>query len=135
MNKQDSQNKAVKFWLAYAKDNFIAAKAMFKAGRWSLCMFMCQQTLEALLKAIVIIQIKKQPPYIHELGLILRASGLKAPSGIINSLRELDKHYIKTRYKEDRFNSKVYNKESAFYIMQQTRKTIKWFTKKANLNL
>lgn len=98
-------------------------------------MFMCQQAAETLLKAVVIIQTKKRPPYIHELGIILRAAGIKAPRKIINTLKELDKHYIKTRYKEDRFNPKIYNKKYASYILEKTKELLKWFTKEMNLNL
>jgi len=44
--------KVINFWLKSAKENFVTAKAMYKTGRWSFVFFMCQQTIEALLKMI-----------------------------------------------------------------------------------
>lgn len=45
-------DKVVKFWLMSSKDNFETASATLKAGRYNFAMFMCQQAVEALLKAV-----------------------------------------------------------------------------------
>jgi HEPN domain-containing protein len=60
-------DKAVNFWLLSSKDNFKTAVAMLKAGRYNFAMFMCQQAVEALLKAVFIIQKNERPEYIHKL--------------------------------------------------------------------
>lgn len=135
MNNQDSQNRAIRFWLDCTKDNFIAAKAMFKAGRWSLCMFMCQQTIETLLKAVYILNKQERPKYLHKLSKLLDLTEVKVPKIIDEMILSIDAHYIKARYKEDRFNSRVYNKVSAQRIIKDTEEVILWFTKNLKLKV
>src|SRR3989338_7967291 len=133
--KESSVKRAVKFWLDSSEDNFKAAQAMFDSGRWSLCMFMCQQTLEALLKAILIIETKDRPPYLHDLILLSKKCKVKIEENILEILIEANKHYIEARYKEERFNPEIYNEDSARGWLKKTKETIKWVTKKANLNI
>lgn len=135
MIKNRSYEKVKKFWLKAAQDNFQIAKTMLETGRYSFAMFMCQQSLEALLKAIIIVKTKDRPPYIHELGILLKAVRLRVPRKILEILKEADQHYIKTRYKEDRFNTKIYNKDTANKLIEKTDRAVKWFIKRANLNL
>lgn len=135
MNKKRTLKKVTDFWLKAAEDNFQIATIMLKTGRYSFSMFMCQQSLEALLKAVIIVRTKTRPPYVHELGILLKAARLKVPSRILAVLKEADQHYIKTRYKEDRFNAKIYNKESATRLIKNTDGAIRWFTRRANLSL
>jgi HEPN domain-containing protein len=128
-------DRAVKFWLDSAKDNFETAKLMLKAGRWNFAMFMCQQSIEALLKAVVIRQTDCRPPYVHELGILLKATEIEIPVEIWDKIKEIDRHYIKARYFPDRFNPKIYNQKSANSLLKKTGEVIKWFTKKLNLEL
>lgn len=135
MSNQKNQARAIKFWLDCTKDNFIAAKAMFKAGRWSLCMFMCQQTVEALLKAVYILTKEDRPPYIHKLPQLLELTEIKVPKVIDEKILKIDAHYIKARYKEDRFEPKVYNKLNAKRLIEDTERVILWFTKTLKLKI
>jgi len=57
MTLQDS----IKFWMNSSLDDYKTAKAMFNANRYNYTMFMCQQSLEELLKAIIMIQTKDNP--------------------------------------------------------------------------
>lgn len=43
---------------------------------------MCQQTVEALLKAVFIIKKKERPNYIHKLPKLLEITGIKVPTSI-----------------------------------------------------
>ena len=126
-------NKAVNFWLMSSKDNFITADAMLKSGRYNFAMFMCQQTVEAILKAVFIIQKNERPEYIHKLPKLVELTGVKIPKTIDKKILKIDAHYIKARYKEDRFNTKIYNKRSATALLKDTETVIKWFTKKMKL--
>ena len=75
-------NKAVKFWLMSSKDNLETASVMLKAGRYNFAMFMCQQAVEALLKAVFIIQKNERPEYIHKLPNLVEMTGIKIPKSI-----------------------------------------------------
>ena len=126
-------NKAVNFWLMSSKDNFITADAMLKSGRYNFAMFMCQQTVEAILKAVFIIQKNERPEYIHKLPKLVELTGVEIPKTIDKKILKIDAHYIKARYKEDRFNTKIYNKRNATALLKDTEMVIKWFTKKMKL--
>lgn len=128
-------DKAIKFWLDSARDNFETAQIMLKAARWNFAMFMCQQTIEALLKAVVIIQTKERPPYLHQLGILLKTTGLDVPQRIWKKVERIEQYYIKTRYKPDRFDPRIYNKKSASFLLEKTKEVIEWFTEKMRLEL
>lgn len=134
-NNQNNQNKAIKFWTDCTNDNLAAAKSMFKEGRWSLCMFMCQQTVEALLKGVYILIRRERPRYIHKLPMLLKLTGLKIPRSIDERILRIDAHYIKTRYKQERFNPRIYNKSSAGRLIKDTEEVMQWFSKKLRLKI
>ena len=125
--------KAIEFWLKSTKDNLITAKAMYKSGRWSFCMFMCQQTLEAVLKAGYIQMKKEAPPYIHNLVQLLGQIKLKSPKYVEDTIILANAHYIAARYKDERFNIKIYNRKTASQLLKETEKATKWLIKKLNL--
>jgi HEPN domain-containing protein len=127
--------KIIKFWLDSSKEDFEIAKDLLKACRYSYSMFMCQQTIEKLLKGIIIILTKDHPPYIHDLVRLARATKFKIPDKLEADLRLITSYYIKSRYKEDRFDSTIFNKENARSVINQSEEIIKWFTKKANLKI
>ncbi len=128
-------DRAVKFWLMSSKDNFDTASAMLKAGRYNFTMFMCQQAVEALLKAVFIVQKNERPEYIHKLPKLVEMIGVKIPKSIDEKILKIDAHYIKARYKEDRFNVKIYNKRNAANLLKDAKDVIQWFTKKTKLEI
>ena len=94
---------------------------------------MCQQSLEELLKAIIMIQTKDHPPYIHDLIMLSKKIDLQIPEDIHKILRNINPHYIVARYKSQRFDPKVYNKAAAGKTIKATEETIKWFAEKLDL--
>jgi HEPN domain-containing protein len=128
-------DKVVKFWLMSSKDNFETASATLKAGRYNFAMFMCQQAVEALLKAVFIIYKNERPEYIHKLPRLVELTGIKVPKSVDKKILKIDAHYIKARYKEDRFNEKIYNKRNAASLLKDTEDVIRWYTKKLKLEI
>ena len=128
-------NKAIRFWLLSSRENLETAVAMLKAGRYNFTMFMCQKTVEALFKAVFIIQKNERPEYIHKLPKLAEMAGIKIPKSIDNKILKIDAHYIKARYKEDRFNHKIYNNRNASNLLKDTEDVIRWYTKKLKLEI
>lgn len=126
-------DKAVTFWLMSSKDNLETAAAMLKTGRYSFAMFMCQQSVEAFLKAIFVIQKDERPEFIHKLPKLVGLIGIAIPKALDNKILKIDAHYIKARYKEDRFNKKIYNRRNAAQLLKDTEDVISWYTKKLKL--
>lgn len=125
--------ESVKFWLDSSLDDFGTAKVMFASNRYNYAMFMCQQSLEELLKAIILIQTNDHPPYIHDLIMLSRRIDLKIPNYIHKILRDINPHYIIARYKPQRFDHRIYNRIAAQKAIKTTGEAIKWFSKKVNL--
>ncbi|MFH0796328.1 MAG: HEPN domain-containing protein [Candidatus Omnitrophota bacterium] len=135
MVNNKSKQKAINFWLACTQDNLEAAKAMFVSGKWSLCMFMCQQTVEALLKAVFIVNKGSRPEYIHKLPNLLQLTGITVPKSIDTKILRIDAHYIKARYKEDRFDPRIYNKKNAKNLLKDTEDVLQWFIRNLKLKI
>lgn len=118
---------AIAFWVRSAKENLAIAESMCKSKRYNFVMFMCHQTLEAVLKEVYVASKKERPPFLHKLPRLLFASGLSVPDKVDLTLLQADAHYIKARYIQDRFDTKVYNAKNAAALLKQTRETLKWF--------
>lgn len=124
---------SIKFWLNSSLDDFNTAKVMLVAHRYNYAIFMCQQSLEELLKAIIMIQSKDHPPYLHDLIVLSKKIDLTIPQRIHDVLRDINPHYIIARYKPQRFDPKIYNRRAAKKTIKLTQGVIKWFIKKMGL--
>lgn len=125
--------KVLEFWLNASKEDFETAKAMFKASRYNYAMFMCQQSLEDILKAIILLKTKKRPPYIHDLVKLLEITKIKMPNNQFRKLEEINPHYIQARYHRARFDSRIYNKTNAQKLILETKEILKWLIQKEKL--
>jgi HEPN domain-containing protein len=128
-----SQEETIKFWFNSALDDLKTAKAILSAKRYNYTMFMCQQALEELLKAVIVSETNAHPPFLHDLILLSRKINLKIPVHILNNLRNINPHYIIARYKPQRFDPKIYNLPAAKKIITATEETIKWLSTKTAL--
>jgi HEPN domain-containing protein len=128
-----TKEESVKFWLNSCRDDFETAKAMLGARRYNYAMFMCQQALEELLKAIIVTQTNDNPPYIHDLVLLSKKINLKFPKDIQQNLRGINPHYIVARYKPKRFDPEVYNRTSAKKTIKITEEIIEWLIERTEL--
>ena len=128
-----TKEENLKFWLNSCFDDLDTAKAMLAARRYNYAMFMCQQALEELLKAVIVIQTNDHPPYLHDLIILSKKISLKIPKHIYKNLRDINPHYIVARYKPQRFDVKVYNLSAAKKTVKDTEGIIKWLTEKMEL--
>lgn len=106
---------------------------MLASHRYNYTLFMCQQSIEELLKAIIMIQRKDHPPYIHDLVILSRKIKIKIPGNIQNILKDINPHYIIARYKPQRFDPEIYNRASAQSAVKGTGEVIQWFAQKTSL--
>lgn len=129
---QDELKHAIAFWKKCALDNLKTAEAMLKGKRYNFAMFMCHQTLECALKALYVFVRKDRPPYVHKLPRLLNELEFVVPKNVDRVILEADAHYIKTRYLEDRFNTKIYNRKNAFALFGETKEALKWLLDQLN---
>lgn len=130
---QKDIEKYIVFWRDSAVDNMKTAESLLHSKRYNFAMFMCQQTLEAILKCAFLKLKEERPPFIHKLPRLLTMSGLKVPPWLDKIILRVDAHYIKARYFNDRFNSQIYNQKNAAGLIEHTRKALQWFAKELEL--
>ncbi|MCX5914944.1 MAG: HEPN domain-containing protein, partial [Deltaproteobacteria bacterium] len=93
---------AVQKWLDRVSYDLDTAKAMLQTGRLIYSVFMCQQSLEKAIKALLVFQGKEVIP-IHNLRRLAEKASITQElddSTLIN-LDFLSNYYINARYKED----------------------------------
>lgn len=122
----------VKVWLERVDYDLETAQAMYKAGRYLYVVFMCQQTIEKNIKAMLAMRGKEIRP-IHNLSKLAEDAGV---------LQELDKetqkfidmlshYYLNARYKETITTlSQTIGKKEAKDYLEKTKNLILWLTQK-----
>ena len=58
-------DEKIKYWIDIAKYDIESAKVMFDGNRYLYVGFMCHQSIEKMLKAMYVKELKETPPYIH----------------------------------------------------------------------
>jgi len=89
---------SIQAWLESARDDLDAAEAMLKTGRWSYVAFMCHQAIAKLLKAAVYQCAAQIPPPTHNLGHLLKKTGLDVPEAMETRILRINPHYVTSRY-------------------------------------
>jgi len=87
-------------WLAEAKWDLETAKILHKNGRYNAAAFYSHQAAEKAAKAML--YSANEAPWGHSVRILLqryyKAKGETAPPDILSHARELDRHYIPSRY-------------------------------------
>ena len=121
--------KTINNWISQSDYDLQTALAMLKSGRFLYVAFMCQQSVEKLLKAVYIKKNNDTPPYIHNLNRLIILCNLKGilPEHLDDFIIELNTYYIESRYSDDiQELIKVIDKTKAETIYLNTQELIKW---------
>ncbi len=94
--------KMIQMWLDRVSYDIDTAKAMLQTGRWIYSIFMCQQSLEKCLKALIAYQDKEIVP-IHNLRRLAEIASIihEFDESTLMKIDFLSNYYINARYKED----------------------------------
>ena len=119
-------------WIKLAEYDFITAHSMFDTARYLYVAFMCQQSLEKLLKALYIKEKNETPPYTH--NLIKLVENLSINSALDESknkfLEIINSYYIESRYTENIVEiSKSLTREKVKNILKETEEFYSWLKK------
>ena len=90
--------KSVKLWLDRAEYDLESARFMMQGGRYFYVAFMCQQSIEKLLKAIIQEKTEDLPPYTHNLTALAKHVDLSLSEKQLDFLALLNRYYLNTRY-------------------------------------
>jgi len=119
----------VKNWVSLAEYDFETAKAMMKSKRYIYVVFLCQQTIEKLLKALYVKEKNETPPYTH--NLIRLIESLTISPRVSESQKELleylNSYYFQSRYSEyfEKL-SKSIPAQRAKSLLKRTEELYKW---------
>ena len=90
----------IEYWLDIADYDIKTAEAMLKSKRYLYVVFMCQQAIEKIIKAIFIQENDKEPPRTHNLIYLSDLLNINLSDIQINLLEDLSSYYIAGRYPE-----------------------------------
>ncbi len=131
MKKEIIKNR-VDYWIESAKYDLKTAQAMLKEKRYLYVGFCCHLTCEKVLKAYYWSYKKTEPPFTHNLNMLISMTGLSESITKVNIkfLDELMPLNIKARYPDDKVRiSKFLNNSKAKSIYQRTTEFAEWIEK------
>ena len=123
-------------WLERALYDLETAAALLQSKRYLYVAFMCQQTIEKLLKAYISAQ-GAAPPLVHNLVRLADRAQLRTVLSPAHQLllADLNPYYIKARYGEYKEAlAKVCTAEKAAYFLRGTEEVTQWLRSQPPLN-
>ena len=117
----------VKYWVDLSKYDIDTAKAMLESGRYLYVLFTCQQSIEKMLKALIVKNTKSFPPKIHDLVKLINITKIDIETEQKEFLAKLNYYYLETRYPRELSEiSKQIKKDTAVNFYNNTKKILKW---------
>ena len=128
--------KDIQYWIDISKYDLDTAQSLLEAKRYLYVLFMCQQSLEKMFKAIVTLKTKEFPPRIHNLVRLAELTGFDNKDIDMEFLDKLSFYYIETRYPEEHIKlHKQVSKKLAGEYYRITKRIYKWLEKHINLKI
>lgn len=119
MKKAD---KITKYWTTHAAYDLGTAEAMYKSRRYLYVTFMCQQTVEKIIKAIITTISSEPPPKSHNLVRLAELAGISdaLDKNQIDLLASLTPFCVETRYADyqDKMSRLTNNKLAKDYLVK-----------------
>jgi HEPN domain-containing protein len=119
------------YWLDIAQYDLESADAMFSTGRWLYVIFMCQQSIEKLVKGLFTLYVGDNVPKSHDIRSLFSMLKDKLPvpvdEAIIDFFSRLSSFYLNTRY--PKFKAKLsaaVSKQDAESTLKKTKEVFAW---------
>ena len=89
--------------------------------------FMCQQAIEKIIKALYIDKLDDEPPRSHNLAFVFKKTGIVVPHETMQHFNLLSAYYIESRYPEYKEKlSSIVDKSRAKTLLQKTEEVYAW---------
>lgn len=119
-------------WLERVKYDIDTAEAMYSTGRYIYAIFMCQQSIEKSLKALLVFKGIEIIP-VHNLRRLAEASGVinELDKSDLKKIDFLSQYYLNARYKEDieELAAQI-TEDMVKEFVDFSKEKIKWITQK-----
>jgi HEPN domain-containing protein len=117
----------IAYWMQLARLDLESAQKSLQGESYLHCLFGCQQSLEKLLKALVVEVTNQSPPRLHNLVRLASIAGLRLDSQHETLLSKLSLEYIELRYPEELATvDEMNSREVAEEHLQQTEELFRW---------
>lgn len=126
----------MKQWLERMRYDLASARSMLKMRKYLYVGFMCQQSIEKGLKALIT-SLDQEPPFIHNLRKLAFLAGIEdeLEASQIDFLEQLTPFAIKARYGEYKKHlSELLSRKKAEEFIIETQRLIKWLEKRISKN-
>ena len=125
-------DRIVEKWIERAEYDLETARAMQHAGRYLYVAYICQQSVEKVLKALIAQKNIENLP-IHNLNRLAEIAGIDSElsPGQFDFLAELTPYCIEARYGDYKESlNEIINKEKAEILLENTERVFKWILQK-----
>ena len=117
----------IEHWLDIAEYDLETATAMQESGRYLYTVFMCQQALEKLLKAIHIRQTGKEAPRTHNLIYLSGLANIQPETEYLQTMTRLNTYYIEGRYPSYKQKlSQLLDKHTTEDLLNKSQEIFQW---------
>lgn len=107
---------------------------MLKAKRYLYVVFMCQQSIEKLIKAVILKDTKETPPYSHRLLMLMKMTKLETSQEQLDFLELLTQYYIAARYPEYKQSlARKLDQKKCRDFYKKTRETFEWLKNESKI--
>lgn len=115
-------------WLHASEKDRQAAYVLLGQNLPEPCVFHCQQAVEKLLKAIIVLQTQKRPPHTHDLrALLTNITDLAISREIAQTVSQVDAYYLGTRYPLDVVDPTIFTRPLAESAVRDMDVIFTWF--------
>ena len=121
------------YWLKIATYDLKTAEAMLKSKRYLYVGFMCNQSIEKILKGIYSDKFNQLPPRIHNLARLLKLVelGNDIPKDLLEVLNDLNPLNIAARYPDQQLDIiKELDFDYSSKLLENTRRLFRWLKTK-----
>ena len=126
-------DKIVEHWIERSQYDLDTAKVMLDTGRYLYVSYMCQQTVEKMLKAIFVKKKKSFPPKTHNLILLMKELGFEVSEDEYDFFEEVNTFNISTRYPDEQLKFyKLCTAEFTLKKFAQIKSKYQWLKKELN---
>ncbi len=125
-------DRIVEKWIERAEYDLETAGAMLKAGRYLYVAYICQQSIEKILKALIAHKNLENLP-IHNLNRLAEIAGIHDDLSTLqlDFLAELTPYCIEARYGDYKESlNEIINKEKAEELFKNTERVYRWIYQK-----
>ena len=127
--RKDTEN-----WIAPAEYDMETARHMLATGRHLYVIFLCQLSLEKMLKAHVTEVTQGSAARTHDLIYLVKKSTLQLPQAYLDFVGKINTASVPTRYPDDLQRSlEDYPEPVARDYLEQTDEVLRWLRQHPNL--